>query len=1785
MDSRIGLDYIVENREYVAKLASALDTANSTVKKQVFELLSALCVYNADGYSRTLDALEHYKGLKGDRYRFGVVVRELKDASSVEYKTALVAFINCIIISTPQLKDRIRIRNEFIGLKLFNILNDLKSEAVTDTDLAVQIDVFDEQRESDESQVQAGPDGVDLSSHLDVFYSILRQVTDTPQEIPFLSILQHLLRIDPKEAVSDVVWDTAETLVHRATLIDSKEETERLLRSPSHGKSLSKLKGEGGRCFCTCHRDESSTTSKRKHSSSTLSPTGGGPPPPPPPPPPPGGAPLPPPPPPPPPNMPPPPPQLPGAGPPPPPLPVGMAPPPPAGPQLDPELKKLRLPQLEIPRPKTKMKTLNWVKLPDNKIFSRQNIWTIVAKSHQTSPMAELDWAEMEGLFCQQQTIPSTSNGVTKGNSQPSQSAGSTVTDTEKKRKETSQVTLLDGKRSLNINIFLKQFRSTNEQICAMIKEGSHDDIGTEKLRGLLKILPPMDEVEMLKAYDGDVARLGNAEKFLLHLMTIPHYRLRIESMLLKEEFASNIAYLEPSIHAMIMAGDELKNNVYLQDVLYMVVVAGNFLNSGGYAGNAAGVKLASLQKLTDIRANKPGMNLIHFVALQAEKKDRNLLKMPEQMSVLEEATKTTVDQLRNEVAALDKRINNIGSQIHLPSTPQDIQLQMEEFLQMAHTEVQHLQEDFKELDIVRMELADFFCEDRDSFKLEECYKLFHGFCQRFRQGILENELRLKQEAAADARRKQREEHLALKRRQGSGQQGNTGPGDSDNVVDSLLLDIRCGFPARNDKLRKGPKKGLLDISNSSSLEDEASPLVMAVASSPRITRKRLGSNSNAVEQFKDDNLPEDLTPNGSLRRRRSRVPSEEDDTSLMDYLRTSGHADGSRERKSTGNILDGYGSLDRSWARRARGSTGGIGHKKRPDLMSADFTGNTLTPSPLATDNPGSTAVLEPLIESGVADAHDSIDRKSPRRDWKPNTDVVGAMEAIEDASTREKPAWRKTGSDSTSNDSHVGRFRRMRSRVHQEETNGNPADTSAQPATPQVKEEDREKRKAMIGSLGRQPSADKLTIYIKQQEPAETNDAESPSSMRLLNRYRSKSKDVPNDLLRTIEEVDHGSKTTVDRSPVPVISVPENTMTSSEREKKRYQRTMTPNTLRSKLQEKLINSFDTNELAGTIASIQIAPKETKETSAGASSLLKPLADDSSGTGDSEVALPPCGPRRPRQMSRSGALIDDGPSDKIEIDSENIETPPVTRRAYGSRPFRSNRDAEDAGDNQNIHRNDDDNELGDGRFDRFSSVRRTRRLRKAPEGAEEDSSTNLEPRKSPEGVEDPDEMSNAHDVIVGMEVKKEGEVSTVEVTRRLSEERDVLTHSGVDGTEKDRRLQRWMEKRGIARDDTSSAVTVNHTTDRTPIDSNSQENEMKTQDNWRTRLAKQFLPDKVDDDGPISNNPRSRSSSPVKDSKPAPNIKSSPRKDTVFSRLTQGSGDRPSRTRSSIDISTQPAKRRSLFGDSSRDITKSLARKFDNPRRSSEDTPIKRSSSIRTERPRSSFFTPASNVSKSQSASTLGRSMSVRGTRTTPDTKQQTDHGTRTKITSGLMNSLNWARPFRKSREEDGKVVTKSMTRRDIDSLSPRSSHQFLSSGNLSNLSRTRNTTSNSRVAPLTSNLGTSNTNLKRSTSSVSSLTPTKSGLSSGYGSNSNPSGRKGTTFLMRSDSTSRTPTQRTSLMKASTVHSPAPTRRLLNGSSFMRPTASSVAKDNYTASPSMAKNIRPASQRTKLY
>lgn len=56
--------------------------------------------------------------------------------------------------------------------------------------------------------------------------------------------------------------------------------------------------------------------------------------------------------------------------------------------------------------------------------------------------------------------------------------------------------------------------------------------------------------------------------------------------------------------------------------------------------------------------------------------------------------------------------------------------------LQLAKEDLSELQEDLKDIESLKLELADFFCEDPGSFKLEECFNVLNTFCSRFKKAI-----------------------------------------------------------------------------------------------------------------------------------------------------------------------------------------------------------------------------------------------------------------------------------------------------------------------------------------------------------------------------------------------------------------------------------------------------------------------------------------------------------------------------------------------------------------------------------------------------------------------------------------------------------------------------------------------------------------------------------------------------------------------------------------------------------------------------------------------------------------------------------------------------------------------------------------------------------------------------------------------------------------------------------------------------------------------------------------
>ncbi|CAJ1085744.1 FH2 domain-containing protein 1-like [Xyrichtys novacula] len=430
--------------------------------------------------------------------------------------------------------------------------------------------------------------------------------------------------------------------------------------------------------------------------------------------------------------------------PPPPPLPPPPPPPPPPMPAL--------LPGLGNPvgglRKKKRVRSFFWKTIPEDQVKGRPNLWTQGGEQQQY----QIDVQTIEELFGQNDC---------QSNSKAMPTRGGKTRSSFREAKE--EVTILDPKRGMNIGIFLKQFKRSNQAIVEDIHHGNSEAYGAEPLRELLKLLPESDEVEKLKLYQGDISKLSLADSFVYLLIQLPSYSVRIESMLLKEEFPGACEAMKKDIKILRSATRELMCCEELHAVLHLVLQAGNILNAGGYAGNAVGFKLSSLLSLADTKANKPGMNLLHFVALEAQKKDDKLLEFPLKLGHVQPAARISLETLDTDLQWLTSRTNSVEENVQRDT---ELLQQLDDFLQSATSSLCSLRYSRQQLKKEGSELIDFFCEDRDAFRLDDCFGIFNTFCSKFTVAVKEN---MEREAKEAARRRRIQELEEQKRHSWAG--------------------------------------------------------------------------------------------------------------------------------------------------------------------------------------------------------------------------------------------------------------------------------------------------------------------------------------------------------------------------------------------------------------------------------------------------------------------------------------------------------------------------------------------------------------------------------------------------------------------------------------------------------------------------------------------------------------------------------------------------------------------------------------------------------------------------------------------------------------------------------------------------------------------------------------------------------------------------------------------------------------------------------------------------------
>uniref|UniRef100_A0A3Q2UBH0 FH2 domain containing 3 n=1 Tax=Fundulus heteroclitus TaxID=8078 RepID=A0A3Q2UBH0_FUNHE len=403
------------------------------------------------------------------------------------------------------------------------------------------------------------------------------------------------------------------------------------------------------------------------------------------------------------------------------------------------------------------MKKLNWDTIPNHHVLGKQNVWT----SKRTQRDLVLDIRAMEELFSH-----------------------------------------VDKRASLRTSRILGLSKSEGMSLCAQdsqvtrtddIRQGNWLRFGSDKLKELCKLLPEESEVKRLLSYKGKLSVLPDADQFMVQLVKVPGYVERLKVMVLREEFFPLMEEVKNAIAIMTKAANELLDCDDLHSVIRLVLKAGNYMNAGGHSANAIGFRMTSLLNLADTKANKPGMNLMHYVAKQAEEIDVELLTFPSQLVHIGMASRICKDDV---IKDLEQEIQKIEEVKLYSSKEPGLLKQIDQFLK---AKLEGVATSLKDLQGLSDTVAEYFCEDPATFKLEECCSIFYSFCKRFEKAVQEN----REREAAEQRHKRTDSMRIVVKRQSVASCSAPEAADDLLCLESALHDLLSKTPSGLNRCRK----------------------------------------------------------------------------------------------------------------------------------------------------------------------------------------------------------------------------------------------------------------------------------------------------------------------------------------------------------------------------------------------------------------------------------------------------------------------------------------------------------------------------------------------------------------------------------------------------------------------------------------------------------------------------------------------------------------------------------------------------------------------------------------------------------------------------------------------------------------------------------------------------------------------------------------------------------------------------------------------------------------------
>ena len=364
-----------------------------------------------------------------------------------------------------------------------------------------------------------------------------------------------------------------------------------------------------------------------------------------------------------------------------------------------------------------KVKMLHWDKLQPHSV--RGTVW-------ETATDGSIDLSQLESMFA--------------------------LEDAKAKKKEDDPnkpkvVSLIDAKRSLNISIQLAGIRMPFKKIKEALMNMDDKTLQVDNLAILSLCVPTVDEISIVKGYDGDKTMLATVEQFFLQVMPIPRLQHRVDALIFKGTAAANVKKVCADYAAVRAAADDLKNCKHFVTVLEGILAVGNHLNGGTYRGQAAGFRLETLLRLTDVKAVDRKTSLLHFVVKELRKTSPGVEFLSTELETVKKAAGLHLDGTKELLGQLVKGLESVNDEVlkaagaapeqNENETHDKFRDVMLPFAQAADAEVTRAKTMAAEAQDAMKATTEFFGEPFKADNAGRVFKLVKDFCFQLLNGFV----------------------------------------------------------------------------------------------------------------------------------------------------------------------------------------------------------------------------------------------------------------------------------------------------------------------------------------------------------------------------------------------------------------------------------------------------------------------------------------------------------------------------------------------------------------------------------------------------------------------------------------------------------------------------------------------------------------------------------------------------------------------------------------------------------------------------------------------------------------------------------------------------------------------------------------------------------------------------------------------------------------------------------------------------------------------------------------